>query len=497
MNAPPTAAEARTIVERSQRDPVWWVEQALGIKMWGMQRDILRSIAKHKRTSVATANGVGKSFIAAAAVLWAGTVFPESLIITTATKFTQARLVMWREITKLVERTKKAGMRPLGVEDLTTELRWTNGSVATGMTAPANDTDKFQGFRGKHTFIFVDEAPGISQEILDGVDSMLTGANTRKILLGNPTDPHCAFAESFKSPSVSKIVVSAFESPNVAPYSVTVKDIETGDFAKKVPPEGREPWPAITTAHWIRERWEDWAQNGQAQDDQRWVARVLGRFPSDTEETLIHWTWIEAAWQLFDPDAKDEPTELGIDVSDGGDDATVIAVRKGPHCRIARVIRGEDPIVAANVGAAIYSEVNAKAAKVDSCGVGAGTAARMRELGKNTTSVNVGAGSTDPERYKRLRAELWWALRERFYNSYRIVSEGLDPATAGLMYIGIEESNEVARQLNAIRWSTADGAKQIVIEEKVETKKRIKRSPDEADAIMYAFAPPAVRYGIW
>jgi hypothetical protein len=110
--------------------------------------------------------------------------------------------------------------------------------------------------------------------------------------------------------------------------------------------------------------------------------------------------------------------------------------------------------------------------KVDVIGVGAGVADRLREERYPIVDVNVGSGSTDPEKWLNLRCELWWNLRERFREGD--VIGPLDDTTLG--------------QLSSIRYRYDSRHTHPVIESKEDAKKRGVHSPDRAEAVMLAFA---------
>jgi hypothetical protein len=84
--------------------------------------------------------------------------------------------------------------------------------------------------------------------------------------------------------------------------------------------------------------------------------------------------------------------------------------------------------------------------------------------------VNVGERAFDNERFLNTRAEMYWALRERFIT--------------GDIQIPFDE--DLMSQLSNIKFKfTAKG--QIQIESKEDMKKRGMSSPDKADALMLCF----------
>jgi hypothetical protein len=108
----------------------------------------------------------------------------------------------------------------------------------------------------------------------------------------------------------------------------------------------------------------------------------------------------------------------------------------------------------------------------DRAGVGAYFADDFEHLGfRNVNGINVGEATRFPDRFRNTKAELYWALRERF-------QEG---QVSGLI-------DELATaQLASIRYEINPRGL-VEIESKDEMRKRGVKSPDRAEAIMLAFA---------
>jgi hypothetical protein len=117
----------------------------------------------------------------------------------------------------------------------------------------------------------------------------------------------------------------------------------------------------------------------------------------------------------------------------------------------------------------------------DRAGVGAYFATDFESFGFiNVNGINVGAATDFPDRYRNLKAQLYWSLRERFQNGE--VS-------------GLDDEVSIA-QLASIRYEINPRG-QVQIESKEEARKRGVRSPDRAEALMLAFAdrtPGILRY---
>src|SRR5690606_34858204 len=110
----------------------------------------------------------------------------------------------------------------------------------------------------------------------------------------------------------------------------------------------------------------------------------------------------------------------GLDVARFGDDTTALAKRRGNTLlEPIREWRKFDLMQTAGVIAKEYAETpydkRPASINVDVIGLGAGVVDRLRELGLPVRGINVGeAPASAPERFMRLRDELWWKLREWF-----------------------------------------------------------------------------------
>ncbi len=234
---------------------------------------------------------------------------------------------------------------------------------------------------------------------------------------------------------------------------------------------------------WVAERAEEWGT-----DSPLYSAKVRGEFPDSATDSVVPLSWVracqrdplspelQAAW------SRETPVELGVDVGAGGD-RTVIYAPYGARAQL--VWRGQTPdpmVVVGRVVEAIRA-TGATAVKVDVVGIGWGVLGRLQELGgqgvhrATIVPVNVGATSSDPTRFPRLRDQLWWDIGRELSRTQGWDLRGVDDATIG--------------QLIAPRY-VPDSSGRIKVEPKDETKARLGRSPDDADALLLAFYAPIV-----
>src|SRR5579864_8122991 len=87
-------------------DPVTFVQLFLCQRIWSKQIEILRSVATHSRTAVKACHASGKTFIAAAVVLWWLITHENGIVVTTAPTWLQVEKLIWGEIHKLLRVSK-------------------------------------------------------------------------------------------------------------------------------------------------------------------------------------------------------------------------------------------------------------------------------------------------------------------------------------------------------------------------------------------------------
>ena len=231
----------------------------------------MNSLLEHRRVAVKSGNGLGKGFCAAVALLWFlhthDSRDESAIVLSTAPTFRQVRHILWRQVHRLYRPAAKI------LKGKMLDTRWEISDERYAMGLSAENADQFQGFHSPNMFIVVDEAEGVSDEIYEAIDAVMTAADPLLLLIGNPTTVSGAFRRAFYEERnlYHTITISALDSPNVCP-----------DSEKKV--------TGLTTARWVEERKEIWGEENPI-----YRARVLGEFPDQAEDTLISLTDIEAA----------------------------------------------------------------------------------------------------------------------------------------------------------------------------------------------------------
>ncbi|MBW1971243.1 MAG: hypothetical protein JRI44_00170 [Deltaproteobacteria bacterium] len=425
---------------RIKHDPIYFSDRILGgEKPWKMQKVIMEAVRDFPKVTVRSGHGVGKSWVAARIAIWFLYTHPYSIVLTTAPTLRQVESILWGEIKRQINKSRI----PLGGKLTKKMLFLDNGWFAMGLST--DTPDRFQGFHAEHLLVIADEASGISDEIFESIESLLTSENSHLLLIGNPTNPSGYFGKSHREPTWKRFKISCFDSPNLK--------------------HGRTIYPNLVSKKWVDEKKKIWGE-----DSSIYLARVLGEFPKLGTNHLFILNEIEMAKSReIQPSS---PCEVGVDVARFGDDRTIFCIRKGFHVEQLISYSGIDTMEVVSRLLSLSENLKLDCLKIDGVGIGAGVVDRLKQLGKvKIFTINGSEKANHPEKYLNMRAEIFFGLKE-------IINQ-----------IDIPDDEELEGELSQIRYGyTSAGL--LKIESKDEIKRRLGRSPDKADALALAFASP-------
>lgn len=451
--------------ERSTKwgaDPAAWVTDRTGGVLWSKQREIVEAVRDHRRTAVRSCHGIGKSHSAALVASWWLDTHPPgtAFVVTTAPTGAQVKAILWRYITRL--------HRSAGLPGRTNQTEWYIGDelVAFGRKPADHDEQAFQGIHAPYVLVIIDEACGIPEQLWIAADALTTNDGCRLFAVGNPDNPASHFRKVCSPGSGWHVIgISAFDSPNL-----------TGE---QVPPALAA---SLVSRAWIEEKAGEWGEENPV-----YRSKVLGEFTVDGTWQVVRQSDIYACrlgpGRKYTP-AELLPVELGVDVG-GGSDETVIRERRGMLAGREWRAQTDRPEVIAPMVLQAITESGATAVKIDSIGVGFGVVGELRNLadaGRHRASivaVNVAESASEPDKFKNLRAELWWEVG-------RGLSERRTRGEGGWDLSTMMNADATVAQLLEPQWRT-DPQGRIVVEPKEDVIKRIGRSPDNADALLLAF----------
>lgn len=440
---------------RHRDDPVLWAKERLDEFFWSKQREICRSVVANRYTAVHAAHDVSKSHTASRIACWWIDQHPphEAFVVSSAPVFQQVRGILWREI----KQAHRKGNLPGRVNQ--TDWLIDEQLVAFGRKPSDYDVAAFQGIHARYVLVILDEAAGIPRSLFDAADALVTNEDSRLLVVGNPDDVSSHFAEVCKPGSGWNVIhIDGLESPNFTD--------------EEIPEELR---PLLLSPTWVQERKERWGEESPL-----YISKVRGLFPDNALDGVVPLNWVRQC-QIDDPEPSDY-VELGLDVGASTDgDETVIFERRGNAAGRSWKIRTDQPEEIVGQAVARINETNARAVKIDTIGVGFGIAGWLETKFKEgvhkarVIRVNVAKQSRDPKRFPNLRSQLWWEIGRELSETQGWNLKNLDDDTVA--------------QLIAPKYST-DSSGRTVVEKKSDTRERLNRSPDEADALLLAFYSP-------
>jgi hypothetical protein len=431
-------------------DPVEFVRDILRGDPGPYQSEALEKLRDRRRVAIRGPHGLGKTTLAAWAVLWFACTRPDDTKIpTTASAWRQLKEYLWPEIHKWVRRADWSRWEALGgsrPEMLQEKLRVGDGCEAFAL---ASDTPALiEGAHGANLLYVFDEAKEIPGETWDAAEGAFATGDAYWLAISTPGPRGGRF------------------------YDIHRKAQGLGDWWVRHVKLQEAIEAGRISAEWAEARREQWGESSPV-----YQARVLGEFPEQAEDQLISLAWVERARQndlsaeLETDEGKKWKQIAGVDVARFGDDDSAMFRRVGPVVLMAETWHGND--LMATTGKVVASKLPAN---VDVIGMGGGVVDRLHELKHPAYGVNVAEAARDAEHFQNLRAELYWELRERFRDG-KIDLTRLSEA----MY------DRLVGELTAIKFQYTSAGK-LKLEPKEDMRKRLGRSPDLADALVLAFA---------
>lgn len=515
--------------DRYKGKPIEFIEEVLQVKLTNDQKAICRSVVKNKETNVPAGHGVGKTLCAACIVIY--WVFVEhGLAVTTAPTKRQVNELLWGEIRKLFDRYQHR----LGGERGQTFLRLTEQARSFGFTSRDRNLDGFQGLHSEKLLVVEDEANGITEEIDDGAMSCVTGSKNRILRIGNPTVGGTPFEKSCR---LTKHPIPVWQHLNVswayelasegseakspgAPHGKKVGEYylkpevaaDVLDESGKVKPidQWSEPYrslgdqiPGAVSIDWIEDN-----RVRKGENSAFWCGRVNAQFPQDNAQSIVPRSWFKAARARYDKDpdywqrvaAQARSYRHGVDVSDGGDDATISTWRGNVLLDLILVPTRGDREDTERICNAAWKQLMKYPGVmgVDRIGVGAGVLSglltrlkdeenkreiRLLPIVPTAVGINFGGKAenelADAEALN-LKADLYWGLREEMEQD-TIAIAPIDP-----------ELEERLEDEFALQYYEETVTGKIKMEDKKKVKARIHRSPDCADAVVMGYGVKAV-----
>ena len=434
------------IIEECMTSRIYFAEVVLGMDLEPWQYAVLEALDQGEtRISIRSGNGAGKTALVAVIVLHYLLFRNDVKIPVTAPSSGQLR-------DGLIPETRKwMRMLPDFLRDLldhTQDRIYRKDSPEQNFisfrTARKETPEALQGVHATFVLCAVDEASAVPDEVYEAAQGTMSTPGSIFIMISNPTRLKGYF---YRSHHINKMHWKRF---HVTSFDTSRVD---QDFVDQI-------------------------ANEYGIESDQYRVKVLGEFPTRDEESLISPDLVKSA---INRDIKPsfDRIILGIDPGRGGD-FSAAAVRKGNVVDLVKYQNYSDTMQTVGWALEIIKEVKPDAIYVDSIGIGAGVADRLRELGHNVVDVNVAEVASMKSKYPRLRDELWWTAKAWFES--RAVSIQIDhlPNARVVKDMLIDEFS------SPLQLFTSNG--RDAVESKSQMRSRGVRSPNIADAVNLTFA---------
>jgi len=422
-------------------------------------------------------HGVGKSAVTAWIILWLMSTRPHFAGVVTANTKDQLTRKTWREL-EVWRRRAITGhwfkYNATSLHHVEHKDTWRTDAIPWS----EHNSEAFAGMHnaGRGQAIIFDESSGISDKIWEVAEGAMSDPDAFWFVYGNPTKRSGRFYDCWNK------------------------------FARrwvKFTVDAREA--AMANKRRLDEIIEDW---GLDSDYVR--VRVLGQFPEQDVATLIPAEWLDKALNRPVLGCDRYRPIWGLDVARFGDDRTGLAKRRNRMLMEPVIFwQGLNLMQTSQRIQTMWENTNVddrpSAICIDAIGVGAGVVDRLNEMqaeghfeGTQIIGINVSEVASIHDKFSRLRDELWWKARSWFEKMDCSMLFDVEKRQSWILDEGNEEFFEdpefrmsrkspIVDELRDILFSYLPNGK-IKLEPKQDTKERLGRSPDGADAFVLTFA---------
>jgi hypothetical protein len=435
--------------------------------LYDKQEQLAELVRDHSQVSVASCNGAGKDFAAAAVVLWWVYACGGRALLMSATEHQVREILMLKEIRGHFARSGLPGKL------FQSTLRLPGSDEARVETRVSKEASHITGFHGTRVLVVLSEAQGVGAEGWEAMLRCAVGAEDRMLCYGNPESPSGAFFYSQRPSSAwTKLRISAYDLPTI---------------------KGERDVPGLLTPTALERFRREYGEGSR-----EWCYSIEGVFPTTSTDALIEPAWrrpaVERCHGPFRAQANGQSYVLSLDVARFGGDDSALAIWQGPVLVSLEAWHGADLMESAGRVAAKCAELGIRKngdmppwtdpvawgqqegrIVIDStgAGMGKGVVDRLRELHYDVEEFDFSgkAPAEEGQRWANQRAWASWKFRTA-------LKEGT---------VAVPDDEWLWDELLALRY-TFDSREGLLIRPKKEIRKALGRSPDRSDAVIMGFA---------
>lgn len=436
---------AREVIGLCVVSRVFFIKEILGvdhIEPW--QMEVLEALdAGETKISIRSGHGVGKTCLCSWLAVHFLTFRDDVKVIVTSPSSKQLQDGLIPEINKWIARMPEWMSASIdATSERVVRKPNTSNNFISFRTARKENPEALAGVHAEHVMIIVDEASGVEEVIYETGQGALSTEGAIALLIGNPTRPTGFFYKT----------------------QTSLSDLW---WTRKV---------SCMDSSRVDEQYISSQARTYGVDSREYRVRVLGEFPESGADAVIPRAFVERAYKREVSEVRGDIL-WGVDVGRGGDPSG-FCERTSNAILELRELRYVDVMNVVGWVHERYRKVPEKLRPagiyVDSIGLGAGVADRLLELDLPVIHVNVAEAAAMSDRYRNLRAEMWFLFRE-WLESAEVRIECLD-------HLREKFAEECASTQYKFQ---SDG--RVILESKEDMKRRGVSSPNMAEAACMTF----------
>lgn len=331
-----------------------FIEDLLGLERTYVQDRILAALHEHEQVVVSAANGVGKSYIAAAGGVAALHCNPDTIVNVTAGTSGTLKTNIWKPARSLYRDSPLPAMFGGRTMDGDREIRTGLDDEWFFECVSPRYPDDLQGPHNDHVIYIVEEAdkPGVTSDHIEAVRSTGTDADDRVLVISNPPDDSGNVVHRLiENDEWHHLQFATWDCHNVRLERGLEEGEEIGGLATahKLKKDWREyhdeDWPGLEQAI----RWSDPWLGADPEDRSAVLPENLNEIPNDEFREDLHSLWyrrrcgivppggasvlrplepgdVRAAYDRQPGQVRETPRSVGIDVARTTDNTVMIGV---------------------------------------------------------------------------------------------------------------------------------------------------------------------------
>jgi len=497
-------------VERISSNLSKYIHNPIGFCTDYLGVTFIEAVQKSPVVIAKSGNAVGKSHSAARIAVWYYLVHKDAKVfMTAAPPLENLMKILWAQVMGISRRHPELF---IGHRIRAMDIRRHDESFMTAVAIPITGDSheresKFSGKHSGHLMFVVDEGDAVPDEVYKGIESCMSGGDTKLLIMFNPRAKSGAVYIKETSGEAHIVEISAINHPNV----ITGADVIPGAVSRETvirrinqwsrplhrdekPDENCFEMPEFLVG--ISAVGQDGREYPPLQAGWRKVTQaelwymVFGRYPAQSEQHLISEAWItlaRARWDQYVADHGELPPPgkrpiAGLDLAEFGGDYNFLALRYGGWVPNMEFWAGMDTDASADKALEMCLKKNVDICNVDGNGIGSGVAPAMaRRKGIDDDLITVAVKTSekpspiyrvDEGEFGILRDQLAWRLRDWLKD---------DPQAM------LPPDQMLLEELRIAKYHPQTKTRKITLMDKDMMRKLLKRSPDRFDALCLTF----------